>query len=441
LSLRDYLTEKDAEGQLLRIKHELSPRYEIPAVIKEYDGKGPILFDNVDGFDESVVATVCNSRESICRSINVTRDTLYEHLAYAMENPTPCVIDVAKVRTMKDLSLNEIPILTHYEGEQGPYITSALVYAKNPNGEGGNVSYHRMDVINEDKLSICIQPGHLKEYIQQVRKMGRNHLDISICIGIHPAVMMAAALRPPMNISEFDVANTLLNGKLRLFSCPNVDALAPSCAELVLEGRIMVNQEASEGPYVCVTGTMKDSKPMPIVEIVSVMCQENYIYQGLLGGSTEHRLLESIPNEVKLWKRIKGMGFKIKDVHMTPGGSSWLHGVVSFKKTSDEDGENIIRAMFDEIPALKHAIVVDCDITPYDISEVEWALATRFQGDKNLLMLPDTYASRLDSSSDLKNKLGCKLGFDATVPTKKPREGFKKGVIPVSERVKKALKL
>ena len=234
MSLRDYLTEKDAEGQLLRIKHELSPRYEIPAIIKAHDGKGPILFDNVDGFDESVVANVCNSRESICRSINVTCETLHEHLASAMENPTPCVIDVAKVRNMVEPNLKEIPVLTHYEGEQGPYITSAIVYAKNPSGEGGNVSYHRMDVIDEDKLSICIQPGHLKEYVQQVRDISQDFLDISICIGIHPAVMIAAALRPPRNISEFDVANRLLNGRLRLFSCPNVDALAPSCAELVL---------------------------------------------------------------------------------------------------------------------------------------------------------------------------------------------------------------
>jgi len=440
MSLRDYLTEKDAEGQLLRIKHELSPRYEIPAIIKAHDGKGPILFDNVDGFDESVVANVCNSRESICRSINVTCETLHEHLASAMENPTPCVIDVAKGRNMVEPSLKEIPVLTHYEGEQGPYITSAIVYAKNPSGEGGNVSYHRMDVIDEDKLSICIQPGHLKEYVQQVRDIGQDFLDISICIGIHPAVMIAAALRPPRNISEFDVANRLLNGRLRLFSCPNVDALAPSCAELVLEGRIMVNQEAPEGPYVCVTGTMKDSKPMPVVEIVGAMCQEDYVYQGLLGGGTEHRLLESIPNEVKLWKRINEMGFKVKGVHMTPGGSSWLHGIVSFEKTSTEDGGNIIRAMFDELPALKHAIVVDLDINPYDMGEVEWALSTRFQGDKDLLIVPDTYASRLDPSSDLKNNSGCKLGFDATVPIQKPREGFKKSVIPISKRAKKALK-
>jgi UbiD family decarboxylase len=356
-----------------------------------------------------------------------------------MKNPTPCSIVEIK-RESIELDLNEIPVLTHYQGEQGPYITSALVYARDPDGEGGNVSYHRMDVIGEKRLSICIQPGHLKEYIQKVNESGGNSLDISISIGNHPAVMLAASLRPPVNVSEYDVANTLLRGRLELFQCPNVDALAPVEAELVLEGRILVKEEATEGPYVCVTGTMKESKPMPVVEIVGVIRKDDYIYQGLLGGSIEHRLLESIPNEVKLWKQAKEAGYDVKGIHMTSEGSSWLHCVVSITKKSNEDPENLLREMFKTVPALKHAIVVDEDVNPYDMREVEWALSTRFQADKDLIMLSNTYASRLDPSSDLENKRGCKLGIDATIPMGKPRTGFVKGIIPSSKRVRKAIK-
>ena len=123
---------------------------------------------------------------------------------------------------------------------------------------------------------------------------------------------------------------------------------------------------------------------------------------------------------------------------MTPYGSSWLHGVVSFRKTAPQDGEKILRAMFDEIPALKHALVVDSDINPYDLSEVEWALSTRFQGDKDLVIITDAYASRLDPSSDLENKKGCKLGFDATIKRGAP-ESYLQGEIPVSERIKKLI--
>lgn len=437
MSLRSYLAGKKTEATIFR--DELSPRYEIPAIIKEYDGKGPLVFENVEDHYWHIVANVCDSRECICGALGVDVDSLHEHLSNALETPTTCIVRGEK-KSSRVLKLSEIPVLTHYMGEQGPYITSALVYARNPEGSGGNVSYHRMDVIGEDRLSICVQPGHLKEYIQEVRDSGGNHLDISISIGNHPAVMMASALRPPLDISEFDVANTLLGGGLELFECPDVDALAPIEAELVLEGRIRVNEEASEGPYVCVTGTMKESKPMPIVELVGAICKDDCIYQGLLGGGVEHRLLESIPNEVKLWRRLKAEGYDVKGVHMTPGGSSWLHGVVSVAKKTENDGRNILEAMFDEVPALKHVVVVDSDINPYDSGQVEWALSTRFQGDKDLMAIPSSYASRLDPSSDLKNKLGCKLGFDASKPLDGKRQDFEMGVIPSSKRVRKALK-
>ena len=436
MSLREYLSEKDANGEIIRIKDALSPVYDIPAVIKMHDGEGPIVFENVTGFSNSVVANVCNSRMALCDSLNVSIDSLHEYLIHAIENPTKCMVEENKIKFRSGLKLTDIPILTHYKGEQGPYITSGLVYAKNPTGEGENVSYHRMDVIAENKLSICVQPGHLKEYIQQARDAGMDHIDISISIGNHPATMIAAALRPPKNVSEYDVANTLLKGELKLSRCPNVDALSPSSAELVIEGRLKVDETSPEGPYVCVTGTMKESKLMPVVEVVSVIHGDDYVYQGLLGGGLEHRLLESIPNEVKLWKKIKGLGYDVRGVHMTPCGSSWLHGVVSFRKTAPIEGEILLRAMFEEIPALKHAFIVDADINPYELSEVEWALSTRFQGDKDLLIIPDSYASRLDPSSDLEIKKGCKLGFDVTIKRGNP-ESYLMGEIPVSERVKK----
>ena len=431
------MTEMDEKGNLIHIKEKLSPRFEIPSIIKRYDGKGSLIFENVEGYETSVVANVCFSRESLSSSLGVEQNTLHEHIHHAITNPTPCKIEDGPVTEVtRKLSLHDIPVLTHYDRDQGPYLTSAVVFAKNPNGEGGNVSYHRMDVLDDNRLSICVQPGHLARYIEQTREAGRESLDISICIGIHPAVMLAGALLAPFNVSEFDVANTLLGGKLTLSECPNVDALAPSNAELVLEGRIMVNEESLEGPYVCVTGTWKESKPQPVVEIIGALHREDYLYQGLLAAGTEHRLLEGVPNEVKIWEKIRDHA-KIRGVNMTANGSSWLHCIVSIEKKNEDTPRNILSTMFDTLPAMKHGVVVDMDIDPYDLGDVEWALATRFQGDKDLVIIPDSYASRLDPSSDTEYKLGCKLGFDATYPSMIPRETFEKGKIPITERVKR----
>ena len=431
------MTEMDEKGNLIHIKEKLSPRFEIPSIIKRYDGKGPIIFENVEGYETSVIANICYSRESLSSSLGVNPDNLHECIHHAVTNPTPCKIEDGPVtEVVQDLSLHEIPVLTHYDRDQGPYLTSAVVYAKNPDGEGGNISYHRMDVLNENRLSICIQPGHLARYIEQTRDAGRESLDISICIGIHPAVMLAGALQAPFNVSEFEIANTLLEGKLTLSKCPHVDALAPSKAELVLEGRIMVNEEATEGPYVCVTGTWKESKPQPVVEIIGVLHRKDYLYQGLLAAGTEHRLLEGVPNEVKVWEKIREHA-KIRGVNMTVNGSSWLHCIASIEKKNENTPRNILTTIFDTVPAIKHGIVVDTDINPYDLGDVEWALATRFQGDKGLVIITDSYASRLDPSSDTENKLGCKIGFDATYPSLKSREAFEKGRIPLTERVKR----
>ena len=431
------MTEIDEKSNLIHVTEKLSPRFEIPSIIKKYDGNSPIIFENVEGYEGSVVANVCSSRESLSSSLGVNREDLHEYIHHAVTNPTPCEIEDGPVtEVVQQLSLNEIPILTHYDRDQGPYLTSAVVYAKNPDGEGGNVSYHRMDVLNDDRLSICIQPGHLARYIEQTREAEREILDISICLGLHPAVMLAGALHAPFNVSEFDVANTLLGGRLTLSECPHVNAFAPSHAELVLEGRIKVNEEALEGPYVCVTGTWKESKPQPVVEIVGAIHRKDYRYQGLLAAGTEHRLLEGVPNEVKIWEKIREL-VKIRGVNMTASGSSWLHCIASIEKKKEEDARNVLTAMYDALPALKHGIIVDSDIDPYNLGDVEWAFATRFQGDEDLVLIPNSYASRLDPSSDTENKLGCKIGFDATCSSLKPRETFEKGRIPVSERVKR----
>jgi 2,5-furandicarboxylate decarboxylase 1 len=436
MSLREYLNEKDAEGSLIRIKEELSTEYEVPAIIKKYDRDAPILFENVEDSKHSVVANVCNSRNTLCKSLNIAHDKLYEHLYKALENPKPCKIIDDPISRNK-LSLDKLPVLTHYKGEQGPYITAGLVYAKNPTGEGGNVSYHRIDVLSPDRASISIQPGHLKEYIKEAKESNISQFDISISIGNHPATMIAAALRPPKNVSEYSVANTLLDNKLDLIKCPNVDALAPAHSEIIIEAKLMLQQTAVEGPYICVTGTMKETKKMPVIQVVDVITREDYIYQGLLGGGNEHRLLESIPNEVKLWRRITNIGYMVRGINMTPNGSSWLHGVISYNKKTENDSEKILEAAIEEVPALKHMVLVDTDIDPYNLDEVEWALATRFQGDRDLIKKPDTYASRLDPSSDLENKRGCKLCFDATIPIEEEREKYMRGIIPVSEKVKK----
>jgi UbiD family decarboxylase len=267
-----------------------------------------------------------------------------------------------------------------------------------------------------------------------------NTLDVGISIGLHPAILLAASSPVSFGISEFEVANTLLHNQLRLVKCEHVNAYVPANAELVLEGKLLLDKEALEGPLPDVTSTYDIQRKQNVIELVGVMRRRNYIYQALLPGGLEHRLLMGMPQEVRIWEYAKSVIPTVKAVNMTPGGCGWLHCIVSFEKFREGDGKNVLMSIFAANTSIKHAIVVDSDINVYDMEQVEWAIATRFRGDRGLLVIPNVRVSSLDPSSDQKHELGCKVGIDATRTLLKPKEKFERAVIPRSKRVSQIIK-
>jgi UbiD family decarboxylase len=228
-----------------------------------------------------------------------------------------------------------------------------------------------------------------------------------------------------------------MGNTLRLARCEHVDAVAVADAELVLEGRISASREVDEGPFVDITGTYDVRRKQPVVEVVGVAHREDYIYEALLPASAEHRLLMGLPHEVLVWDAVSRVVPKVHAVNLSAGGCGWLHVVVSIDKQVDGDGKNALLAAFAAHPSVKHVVVVDSDIDVCDASEVEWAVATRFQASEDLIIINDVRGSTLDSSADQETGLTSKMGLDATKPFAKPREKFERAKIPVGERVEK----
>lgn len=438
--LRSFLRELDSQGLLLHIEEELSTRFEIAAVMRHLDGR-PLLFERVEGHRHRVAAGLCSSRALIQRALGVEGGQLYERLLQAVRNPRRCEVGDGPVeeRVVDKPKLSQLPILTHFEGDPGPYITSAALYAKTPDGEVENVSIHRLLVLDDHRLTLRIVPRHLYQIVETARESGVESIDVSISIGLHPAVLLAASTPAPYGVSEFDVANTLMDGGLKLTECEHVDALAPADAELVLEGRLKVDETAVEGPFVDLTGTYDVERRQPIIEVIGAMYRADYIYQALLPSGMEHRLLMGLPREAKIWEYVRGITPYVRGVNLTSGGCGWLHCVVSIRKVREGDPKNVLMAIFTAHPSLKHAVVVDEDIDPYNLEEVEWAIATRFRGDEDLLIIPHVRVSSLDPASDQRLELGCKVGVDATRPLSKPEHHFKRAEIPMSERVRRLL--
>jgi len=323
-------------------------------------------------------------------------------------------------------NLTKLPILTHYPKDPGPYITSGIVSVLDSRRNVENVSVHRMLVLDDRHLAIRIVPRHLYRLYQDAKSRGEKSLGVAIAVGLHPALLLAASAPTPLGVSEYDVASGLLGGNFSIVRCSEVDARAPSVAEIVLEGQLLLDREVNEGPFVDLTGTYDVVRKQPVVRIVKQLLREDYMYQALLPGGLEHKILMGLPYEARMWSALKTTMPGVKAVSLTPGGCGWLHAIVSLEKQTEGDGKNALLAAFGAHPSLKHAVVVDNDININDPQEVEWAIATRFRADTGLLVIDNVRGSSLDPSSDQTSLLGAKMGLDATRSLSKPKEKFEK---------------
>ncbi|MGB9740573.1 MAG: UbiD family decarboxylase [Candidatus Bathyarchaeia archaeon] len=440
MSLTDFLEKMEAKKEILHIKDEVSTKFEIAHIMKHFDNQSQILlFEKVKNYKANVVGNVCGKRSRVCEALDTSQDELYKRLINAWRRPEkPKVVADGPVEEVMEKDLSNIPVLTHFEKDAGPYFTSAVVYAKSVDEKVENVSVHRLQVLDKNHLAIRLVPRHLFKLWRSAKEENKD-LEVSISVGVHPAVMLAASSPLPFGVNEFDVANTLMNDKLHLIKCEHVDAYAPAHAELVLEGRISATKEVMEGPFVDITGTYDIARKQPVVEILGVMHRENYIYQAVLPSGTEHKLLMGLPHEALIWEAVSKVVPKVYAVNLSQGGSGWLHAIISIEKQLDGDGKNALLASFAAHPSLKHAVVVDSDINVFDINDVEWAIATRFQASEDLIIINNARGSTLDSSADQETGLTTKMGIDATRPFNKPQEKFEKAKIPAGKNVERLL--
>ena len=440
MSLREFLKLVEKEDKVLHVRDQVSTDFEVSNVMKNFDNEGPILlFERVKDYETKIVANVCGTRKRICKALNVNQDGLYGRLieAWRPSKKARIVSDgVVKEVVEKTVDLSRIPILTHFGKDAGPYITSAVIHAKSFDEEIENVSVHRLQVLDKKHVAIRLVPRHLFKLWSMAKAKGKD-LDIAISVGVHPAVLLAASSSAPFGVNEFDVANMLLNDGLRLIDCEHVNASAPADTELVLEGKISATKEVTEGPFVDITGTYDIQRTQPLVEIIGAMHRENYVYEALLPSGAEHTLLMGLPHEVLIWDSVSKVVPKVGAVNLSVGGCGWLHAIISVEKQVDGDAKNALLAAFAAHPSLKHAVVVDPDIDVFNVDDVEWAIATRFQAGEDLVVISNVRGSTLDSSADQETGLTTKVGFDATRSLAKPKEKFERACIPANERIEK----
>ena len=423
MGFRSFLEQLDKNGELIRIKKEVSTEYEIAGIIDAL-GEKPVFFEKVKESSIPVVGGLISSKKLIAQALNIKKAQLLHKLSNAIENPVhPDVVEKGECQEIveKDVDLTKLPIMRYTEKDGGKYIASAICIIKDPE-LGRNTCFHRLMLLGKNRFVARIVEERGTD--TALKKSG-GELDIAICIGNSTAVLLAAATSLPKGVDEMGMANAL--EKTELVKCKTIDIEVPKDCEVVLEGRI-TKERTEEGPFLDLTGIIDRVRQQPVIEINCITHRENPVYQTILAGRNEHKFLMGMPREPTIFNEVNKV-CECKDVYITPGGCSWLHAVVQIKKRNPDDGKKTIEAAFKGHSSLKRCIVVDDDINIYNPNDVEWAIATRFQADKDAVILPKQRGSSLDPSGDLtegKKATTCKMGLDATIPFKKTGKGFKK---------------
>ena len=395
---------------IIEITEELSNEFEVAKVLRKYP-KDTVLIKNVKGFDLPVISGICNTREKIAKSINCEVSEITQKIIDAMEKPIKVdkFTDFSQYDTL-DIDLDKIPILKHYKRDGGAYITSGVVFARDPITGIQNASIHRMMVLDNKRLVIRIVPRNLYTYFQNAQKAGQD-LDIAIAIGMDPAILLASTTSIPIDYNEMDVANAFKNGELELIKCGELEV--PQ-ADIILEGKISVTETIAEGPFVDLTDTYDIIRDQPIINLEKMhIKKENASYHAILPAGFEHKLLQGLPQEPRIFKAVKNAVPTVENVVLTEGGCCWLHSVVSINKQTEGDGKNAIMAALSAHPSLKHCVVVDRDVDVFDAEDVEYAIATRVKGDRDIMIVPNVRGSSLDPVAE-SDGTTTKIGVDAT---------------------------
>jgi len=400
--LEEYINNLKLNGKITTITESISKNFEIAGVLKSLEPQ-PVLFVNIKESEFRVAGNLFCNKKQIADYFGITTEQIIPTLSRAIEERSePNLTDKAPCQEVveNNVDLDELPILIHNEIDGGPYISSGVVVAADPEF-GQNLDFHRAMQISKNKMVVRVVRG--RDFHKFLERNGE--VDVAFCIGNTPEVLIAAATSVETGINELEIANAL-------------------------EGRIILEEKHDEGPFIDLTETVDVIRQEPIFEVKKITHRKTAIWQGLLPGRDEHKILMGMPREPTIFRKIKERGIDVLDVNITPGGASWLHVAVKIRKKNEDDGIQALEGAFSGHTSAKHIWVYDEDIDIYSDEEREWAMATRFQADIDLLIKDQEPGSSLDPSAEPGTKMTTKCGFDCTKIMDTKGKSFDKAKFP-----------
>ncbi len=451
-SLSEYMDSLESVGKLHRVKTEVDTNLEIAEIMRRmmYSGQSPaILFENVKGYDIPVLGNAFGTMDLLKTALNLSDfreigkritdltklkipSNLFDKLKMLprlseLGEYAPKYVQsgaVTEIIEMENANLNSLPILKSFPNDAGKFITFGLTITKHPETGIRNIGVYRIQIVNEKKAIMHWQTHKRGAQHYEIMKEYSKPIETAIVIGTDPSTIFSGIAPVPEGMDKFFFSGIVRKKGVKLVKCKTVDLEIPANSEIVLEGYVDPNEMRIEGPFGDHTGFYTPPEPYPTFNLTCMMRRKNPIYLTTVVG-------KPVLEDAYIGKVIEQsflpliQMFQPEVVDFSMPASGWFQGlgVISIKKRYPGQAKKVMMGLWGmgQLSLTKIFVVVDHDINVHDINEVIWAITTKSDPKRDVLIIDNTPTDTLDPASPILN-LGSKMGIDATTKTRE--EGF-----------------
>ncbi len=431
--LRTFLREVAAArpDDLFTVNRPVSADGEPTALLEKLDAEGKrpaLVFTQVQGSDLPLIINLLASFQRVALAFGTKTPLELQRKLAAREWQPQKPVQVGRAQAPvkevvlkgEEASLDILPILKHNEKDAGFYVDAATCILKQRSTGTYNMGLYRHQKFGPRELGYMVNPAHHGTYLRKEYEESGEPMDVALVIGHHPAFVLASIARLPGVGGELDVASSFLEEPLEVVPAETVNLLVPARAEIIIEGQIRHDYK-KEGPFGEWPRFYTKEGPQPVIHVTAITMRRKPIYQSIFNAHAEHHVAGAIPRLGSIYRRVKDVVPSVEAVNLPISGCSRAFCYIALKKRADGEPYQAGMAALAAETDVKHVIVVDEDIDVFNETDVLWALATRFQADRNMLTLPNSLGSHLNPSAysrtpGEKGHLETKLIMDATKP-------------------------
>jgi 4-hydroxybenzoate decarboxylase len=426
--MHNYINKLKADGELRTVDREVDPRYELAAVTKksQLHSDDAVLFNHVKGTVLPVVTNLFSSRRRLCELIQAEDGNFCPAWNKILDETESMATDcIRSTDAPVDLiigKLSDLPLITYHGKDAGPYFTSAIYLAKDPDTKIPNLSFHRSMYVSDDELRIRLGTTHDLAKYQRKAEKKNEALEAALLIGVSPALFMAASTSIPSGWSELVLASRIAGEAIDTYPARTIDLDIPLAAQIVVEGKILANEKRLEGPFGEFLGYYVPAAENHVFEITSVYWHKDAVFHSILCGSSEDLTLLETVTAAKIYRHLTNVLPGIVDVSCSP---AFMNTTIKIKQQYEGHARQVIMAAFAaDLDFNKAVFVVDEDVDITDMNEVIWAFLTRGRADKRTIVIHDVPGFYRDPHKDHWGR----LGIDATMPFGREAEFERKKV-------------